>query len=307
MTVNSNLNSFLNKRVENYDTAKGIQNHEQIVYRIGLEYEEYEKKVKVEDKIETFANDPKAGEVKEIIIGAFDFESSESSEAIVNKLAGLKDHFISLKAIFLGDITYEESEISWIKQSDVSPLLAAYPALEHFQVRGGDGLSLGALNHENLKTLIVETGGLPTNIITEIDNSVLPKLERLELWLGDSGYGFDAGIEDLDTIISGEKFPSLKHLGLMDSEIQDEVAIAVTKSPVMKRLEVLDLSMGVLSDAGGAGLLTCPEVKQLKFLNLRHHYLSDEMMAQLKGLGININLDEQEDGDEDDRYVEVAE
>ncbi|MFN8512832.1 MAG: hypothetical protein U0841_09645 [Chloroflexia bacterium] len=65
-----------------------------------------------------------------------------------------------LTALFFGDIIVEESEISWIEQTDVSPLLAAFPQLEIFGVRGGNGLSFGQLRHDVLQTLIVETGGL---------------------------------------------------------------------------------------------------------------------------------------------------
>ena len=57
-------------------------------------------------------------------------------------LAAAAPRLPGLKAIFLGDIEMEESEISWIEQSDIAPLLGAYPGLERLDVRGGSGLAL---------------------------------------------------------------------------------------------------------------------------------------------------------------------
>ncbi|MFC7639817.1 hypothetical protein ACFQX6_01220 [Streptosporangium lutulentum] len=46
-------------------------------------------------------------------------------------------------------------------------------------------------------------------------------------------------MEALEPILSGERLPTLKHLGLQDSEIQDEIASAVASAPVVARLESL--------------------------------------------------------------------
>ena len=308
MTVSSHLQTFLNKKIEDYSPENGIGNPAQTVYRISVDYEEAENGDSLEGKIEAFAKDPKVGEVTELITGSFDFESASTTEGIINKLVELKDRFVNLKAIFIGDITYDESEISWIQQSDIGPLLKAYPKLEHLQVRGGTTLSFSTLQHEHLRTLIIETGGLPPNVVKEVNEARLPNLERLELWLGSDNYGFESTIDDFAPLLSGSLFPELRHLGLMNSEIQDEVTIAITQSPVLGQLKVLDLSMGSLSDKGAQALLDSPGIRKLDFLNLRHHYLSEEMMAKLKTLGIRINMDDQEEADEEDeRYAEVTE
>jgi hypothetical protein len=80
----------------------------------------------------------------------------------------------------------------WIQQCDVSPLFAAYPRLEHFCVRGADGLSFGALRHDRLKSLIIQSGGLGANVVREVAADA-PELEHLELWLGDENYGAAIG------------------------------------------------------------------------------------------------------------------
>ncbi len=279
---------------------------ESVVYRVSVSYDNEE--IAITTLLDEFANDPKAAEVQELIIGMFTTDTSDNTEELASALITLKDKLKNLRAIFIGEMTYEDCEISWIQQSDLSPLLNAYPQLVHFQVRGAEGLRFSNLRHDNLQTLIIETGGLYPETLTDIVNATLPKLERLDIWLGSDNYGFNSTVADLQPIISGSKFPGLKYLGLMDSEIQDDIAIAVSQSPILKQLEVLDMSMGTLTDKGGEALLASPGIKGLSFLNLRHHFLSDEMMAKLAALGININLDDQEEPDDDfGGYVEISE
>ncbi|MBN9383308.1 MAG: STM4015 family protein [Chitinophagaceae bacterium] len=305
--VSAHLESFLDLPVKEYSPSTGIDDPEKFVYRISIDYDEYSEGTRVTDKLKTFTQDPKAGLIQHLIIGPFEFESASSSEDVIALLAEQKNVFRQLKAIFIGDITYEECEISWIQQGDITPLLQAYPALEHLQVRGGDGLEFSDLQHNNLKTLIIETGGLPPNVVKEVNAARLPNLERLDMWLGSDNYGFDSTIDDFTPLLSGKLFPKLTHLGLMDSEIQDEIAIAVARSPILQQLKVLDLSMGTLTDKGAAALLNSDDVKKLGFLNLRRHYMSDGMMQKLQGSGIPVNVDDQEKEEDDHRYAEVTE
>jgi len=78
---------------------------------------------------------------------------------------------------------------------------------------------------------------------------------------------------------------------------------------LLERLRVLDLSLGTLCDNGAAALLASPGIKNLEFLDLHHHYCSDEMVSKLETLGIKVDASEQEDPEEydGDRYVAVAE
>ncbi len=307
--INEHLDSFNGKPVVDFDPEEGLlKNLNHHVYRLRIDYDDYSSGKKMEDLIHAFARIPIIAECQELIIGAWDYESSLKPDGFVQTLVELKDAFKNLKALFIGDITAEEQEISWIQQSDLSPLFAAFPNLEFFQARGGDGLSLSELKHQNLKTLVIQTGGLPPNVVQDICNADLPNLEKLELWLGDDNYGFESNIEDFDAIINGGKFPKLTYLGLKNSNIQDEIAIAVAKSPLLKQLHTLDLSMGILSDTGAQALLDSPNIKNLVFLNLDHHFMTDDMMAKMRDLGIAVSMEDQGNyDDEDDRYVEVSE
>jgi hypothetical protein len=204
----------------------------------------------------------------------------------------------------------EESEISWIEQSDMSPLWTAYPDLKTFRVRGGNGLSLGQMRLLKLKRLVIETGGMPREVIDEVCRAELPALEHLELWLGDSGYGWTGSVSQFQPILDGTLFPELKYLGLRNSEESDAIAESVAASKLPSSLEVLDLSLGTLTDNGAKALLAA-DISGLKKLDLHHHYISDEWVAKLQSLSCDVNTaDRQEEDDYDDeiyRYVAVSE
>ena len=80
----------------------------------------------------------------------------------------------------------------------------------------------------------------------------LAGIEHLELYLGTDDYGWDGSIDDVLPLLADDRFPRLKYLGLRDSEIADGVAQAVAKSPLLEKLDVLDLSLGTLGDEGAA-------------------------------------------------------
>ena len=190
----------------------------------------------------------------------------------------------------------------------MSPLFRAYPNLEHFRVRGTNGLILGEIHHAKLKSLVIESGGLDVGVLRDAVTEDLPGLEHLEIWLGSDNYGGNITLSDLEPVLSGKRFPKLKYLGLRDSEFQDEIAAAVARAPILPRLETLDLSLGTLSDEGAAALLGSDAFYGLKKVDLHHHYLSDGMMARLKSSGVAVDLSQQQQAEEEeDRYIAVSE
>ncbi|MFJ8660619.1 STM4015 family protein [Streptomyces sp. NPDC093795] len=264
---------------------------------------------------ERFLKTVDTGRVRALVVGGWDEAYETSSAAIVAALIGANDRLTALEAVFLGDMTSEDCEISWIIQSDVTPLLAAYPALREFVVRGGTGLVFPSVRHTGLETLVVESGGLGAEVVRGIAGSDLPALENLELWLGTDTYGGDSTPEDLAPLLSGTAFPALRSLGLCNSVVQDAVAAAVASAPVVARIERLDLSMGVLTDEGAAALLDGRPLTHLAHLDLSHHFLSDAMrervLAALVPHGVTVVLDDAQEPDEYNgkvyRYVAVAE
>ena len=311
MVNGTHVTSFANRNVETFNPEVGISDPVGTAYVLRVEWDEIN--VDITKNLELLLQDPQANQLEALVIGPWTQEMYEcSSSIVVNALVAAKDQLTSLKAVFLGDITEYESEISWINQSDMSPLLAAYPNLEVLQVRGGEGLAFNSLHHEQLKTLIVETGGLSRNTIAQIFAGNLPALEHLELWLGSDYYGGDSSVDDLRPILSGNLFPKLTYLGLCNSKYSDDIAQAIAQAPIIERIKVLDLSLGTLGDEGAEALLNCPAVNQLNTLNVAENFLSDEMIERLKQLNIEVIADEQkeeEDEEEDEykRYCSVAE
>ncbi|MFI8341174.1 STM4015 family protein [Streptomyces sp. NPDC085639] len=233
--------------------------------------------------------------VRAIVVGSWEEAYDSGPEEIIAALLDARSQLPALRALFLGDMESEQCEISWINQGDVGPLLDGFPELEQFGVRGGSGLVLPAVTHHKLRSLTVETGGMPAEAVRGVAASDLPALEHLDLWLGTSEYGGDAALTDVAPILDGERLPRLRHLGLRNSDIQDEIATAVASAPVVARLETLDLSMGVLTDEGGAALLDGRPLTHLKKLDLHHNYLTEPLRRRLQevlgGAGVLLDLD----------------
>ncbi|MEW2076236.1 STM4015 family protein [Streptomyces sp. NPDC013433] len=255
--------------------------------------------------------------VRALIVGIWEDAYDSGPSDVIEALVAARDRLPALRAVFLGDIESEECEISWITQTDVTPLLAGFPALEELGVRGGQELEFPAVRHDALRKLVMETGGLPVGVVRGVAASELPALEHLDLWLGTSWYGADSEAADLAPILSGARLPRLRHLALRNSEIQDEVAAAVASAPVVARLEVLDLSMGTFGDEGATALLGGQPLTHLEKLDLHHNYLSEPLRQRiretLEPAGVELDLDKDDaDWDKDDdgtvhRYVSVGE
>ncbi|MDI9899860.1 STM4015 family protein [Rhodococcus sp. IEGM 1409] len=253
--------------------------------------------------------------VKALIIGQWGESYEVDSSSIVDLVVEQRHRLTALRAVFLADITQEQQEISWIQQSDVTPVLGAFPELVEFGIRGGTELKFPETSHASLRRLTIEAGGVPAAVVRGVSSSDFPSLEFLDLWLGTGNYGGDSTVEDLALILGGAKLPSLRHLGLRNSEIEDAIAAAIVDAPILRQLTTLDLSMGTLSDEGATALLGSRSISHLEFLDLHYHFLSDATVAELARhcaeLGVRVDLADQTTPDAYDgeawRYVAVSE
>lgn len=259
------------------------------------------------------ADSPYAATLPALVIGPWDEELFERNpDDVVEALLAAKDRFAALAHLFVGDIVMEENEISWIEQTELGPLVNAFPALVTFGVRGGNKLGLTGLSHASLRALVVQTGGLPATVVAQLCAAKLPALEHLELWFGDVNYGGDVKPADVLPLLSGRILPSLKYLGLRNSQVTDGIAKALADAPVLAQIETLDLSMGTLGDEGAEALLASPHVPHLKSLVLAHHYMTPAVVARVAAIAgpkvdVSNALVADRDGDEAYRYVEVSE
>lgn len=266
-------------------------------------YEDTEEKNKgVKTMIPEILADPEFPGLEEVVIGCWGecWDDDAGAQPLIDAIVEHKDAFSHIKSLFIGDMDYEDCEVSWIEQGDYSKLWEAMPQLERLTIKGSTNLSLGAVAHDTLRELTVICGGLPASVLKEIQGAKLPKLEKLLLYLGVDDYGFDGDITTIRSLLSQSDFPQLTYLGLTDSSIQDEVAEEVLQSKYIDQLTVLDLSNGSLSDKGGRLLLEqIPKHANIKELILEYHYLSDDMMEKLAGLsGVTVNVEDPQEPDE---------
>ncbi len=234
------------------------------------------------DALDSLSRHEQAPMLQSLVIGKWCDFGECSSAAIVEALAQHKSRLRGLAAIFLGDITTHEIKGTWIHNTDVSPLLYAYPNLEVLRVRGGRGLRFACVQpHYHLRALIIETCGMPRSVIADLYRCNFPNLVHLDLWLGAKKSGWDGSMDDLQELLDGSLFPSLKYLGLRNSEIADEIAWSIVNKPVLHRLDTLDLSNGNLSDRGGRALWGIMWDVPLNQLILNHHYMTPKTVRTL--------------------------
>jgi predicted DNA-binding WGR domain protein len=306
------VSNFIGQRVTDFRPGKPVQGKS--VFRIRVSYDEEgeeDGEANFGDRLQAFFASPAAAETKGLIFGAYDLEGGSTGKLNVDALVKAKDKLPNLVALFVGDIMQEECEISWINQSDISPVLAAFPNLEMLRIRGATDLQISKPQHNRLRALAIESGGLSPAVVAQICRGKFPELEYLELWLGTPDYGGDCRVNDLQPILTGKLFPNLRYLGLRNAEIADDIAAVIVKSPVVDRLETLDLSLGNLSDEGANALLGLADKGNLKRLDLHHHYISKPLQKKLKALPFPVDLADAKTVEEDDefggRFISVSE
>ncbi|GHH93980.1 STM4015 family protein [Streptomyces capillispiralis] len=257
-----------------------------VAWRLAADWE-----VPFEKRWGAFLDEVCTEEVAALVIGAWWQEWDEDGiDSCLDLLTAEAHRFPRLRAVFLADVESEETEISWIKQGDVSRVPRAWPGLYELGLRGADDLVIEPLRHESLRRLRIECGGLPPEPVRALAACDLPALHHLELWLGTSWYGGDCAPEDVRALLAAlGRCPGLRHLGLCNSDIQDEIAAAVAAAPVVAGLDSLDLSMGTLGDEGAAALLSGQPLTHLRAFDLGHHYMSEPMTRRVRGtLGPHI-------------------
>lgn len=238
-------------------------------------------------------SDPDFPGLTGIVIGDWGGSWEEECQAIIDGIVEHAQEFSHIKSLFIGDMDYEECEVSWIMQGDYSKLWAAMPQLKELTIKGSMDLSLGQACHENLESLVIICGGLPQDVIQQIQEAKFPNLKKLLLYIGIEDYGFDGDAGTIKSLLAQSDFPNLTYLGITDSEIQDELTLAVLDSKYMKQLHTLDFSNGTLTDKGGEALLEkLPTYPNIRKLDAHYNYLSEEMAKKIAQLPIEADVSE---------------
>ena len=268
--------------------------------RYAYSYEDYEDNDKsAKTMVAEILADPEFAQVESLEIGCWGNAWEDSCQPIIDGMIEKRADFAKVQELAIGIMDFEDCEISWIIQGDYSGLWQALPGLKHLTIQGSTELALGDIEHAGLESLEIICGGLPMEIIKSIARANLPNLRKLVLYLGVDNYGFDGTVEDIEAALAEMNFPKLEYLGLLDSEMQDELVPAVLACPLAKQLTTLDFSCGTLTDKGGALLLAgVVDLPKLQKLDLHHHFMSDAMMAKLGALPITVDVSEQNKPDE---------
>jgi hypothetical protein len=292
---------------EDYDSAVGIQSPKTKAYGVRYGWGE-----SLTALFGQFVLDPRIGEVRALVIGMWEHEGGDD---VPGRLIEHAAKLSGLEALFVGDISCDENEVSWIEQFDLGAVVGAFPKLKHFKARGGMGLRLSELSSASLETLILETGGMDGATVRDVCAATLPELRKVELWTGNSEYGANVTMEDVMPLLVGTAypemrypFPKLKHLGIVNSELADQIAEALRGAKVLDVIESLDLSKGLLSNEGAKALVENERIAQLKRLDISTSYVGDEeLIERLQASGIEVIADGQKDIEEDYWYVELGE
>jgi len=216
-----------------------------------------------------------------------------------------------LRSLFFGDFERDDLEISWAQLADFTGLPSIAPRLEHLHLRGASERPLWqAADFPALTSFVLETGGLTRDMFQSVLTARMPRLQRLDLWTGDPDYGANVGLDELAPVLDGTRFEHLIHLGLCNSIHTPGVLDRLARSPLMRRLRVLDVSSGVLQSQDVDALLAHREVfLPLERFDLSRNLLDDASVARLAAALPNAKLSAQRhDWFEDDgRYVAVGE
>ena len=265
------------------------------------EYEDYEDGKTAETMVGEILADPEFQNIDKLIIGDWGGAYEDSCQAVLDAIADNADKFSHITSLFVGDMDYEECEISWIMQGDYSRIWEAMPQLKEITVKGSTDLKLGKIKHGSLESLTIICGGLGSDVIKEIEEAELPELKKLLVYIGSDNYGFDGDADTVRSLLANSDFPKLEYLGIADSEIQDELTAVVLDCKYIDSITTLDLSCGTITDKGGELLLKkLPELKNLKKLDLSYNYLSDEMKDKLTAAapGVEMDLSDSQEAEE---------
>ena len=112
--------------------------------KYSYDYEQYEDGGKsVRTMVDDILSDPAFPSLEGIIIGDWGNTWDDGCQGILDGIVAHAEEFSHITSLFIGDMDYEECEVSWIMQGDYSKLWAAMPQLKELTIKGSTDLSLG--------------------------------------------------------------------------------------------------------------------------------------------------------------------
>jgi uncharacterized protein (TIGR02996 family) len=110
-------------------------------------------------------------------------------------------------------------------------------------------------------------------------------------------------LADVRVLVRSPYLGSLTHLQIRLIDMGDEGCSEFIASGILKRLRVLDLQFGCITDEGARILADCPDLSNLESLNVSGNWLTPAGIKVLKAIGVNLQArDQREEGDEQYLY-----
>jgi len=114
---------------------------------------------------------------------------------------------------------------------------------------------LSLIRHIGLQALVLEGAYVSRQVLDTLGKCVFPELVHLELWQGNDELDMS---EEYQRLVAQSPFPKLRHLGIRNYGKVDEICEFLNGAEILKGLDTLDLSLGMLSDDGAESLLKKP-------------------------------------------------
>lgn len=162
MTINEFLTTFAGLPVVAADAPESPGDPGAVAWRIDMEYEASE-----DDFTAAFSQlldriGPQGPTA--LIIG--EWGEANDTPFPVELLVDNAERMPHLRALFIGEMSFEQCEISWIQQTNLTPILLTFPQLESLWVRGSQDLAFKKrIHHQGLRELVLQSGGLPASVV----------------------------------------------------------------------------------------------------------------------------------------------
>jgi uncharacterized protein (TIGR02996 family) len=273
---------------------------------------------------------PSARFLRELVIGCHRFgdQDNQLTTALLLRAGDLPPLRTLVLADF-DDTALDNIDISRAWLGDLTGLWEAYPLLEDVILKGrGYGAQNNDVPHSGLRGLSLpkcrrfafRTSGLMRETCNAILTAPWPELRELELWTGTDDYGCTTGLDDLAPLWR-DAIPQLRVLRLMNCGFTDELCRPLADFVRKHPLDVIDFSLGTLSDYGALELVERRDAfAGLRELIVYDNCLTDEGLDAMRGAGLPVvetapfpgkgwyqSDYDRTNGQKNDRYVSVSE
>jgi uncharacterized protein (TIGR02996 family) len=254
--------------------------HKGFLQTAGVGIDEYDDSTDIGPIVGKLLALPQARLLFKLEIGNVPADGEMEFQSVVDAIASAGGSR-SLGHLILADYDQELAELSWGHLGNLGALWPLLPNLRTLRLRGGS-MTVGNISLPRLGSLEVETGGLSGESARAFGEGSFPELVSMNLYLGTADYGGPPDDEDLAPLLAGKGLPKITSLGLVNDFNADARVAAVAGAALLPRLTHLDLSMGCMSDVGGAVLVReAARFRHLKQISVGENYLTGTMCGQL--------------------------